>query len=204
MSTPRWIALQSHAALIARDDIDTDQIIPARFLTTTSRNGLGVYCFADWRYSADGKPRAEFPLNQPVASDAQILVAGHNFGCGSSREHAPWSLLDAGFRAIVAGSFADIFRNNAHKNGLLTVALGDAISELHDDLRRNSALTISIDLGAQRVSWSPDTEYPTDHPFEIEPLSKRSLMEGLDELGLLVAELSGIAEWERATGRVIA
>jgi len=122
--------LTSTAVFLPHDDIDTDQIIPARFLTTTERSGLGKYLFNDWRYDKTGLPRADFPLNAAVARDARILVAGRNFGCGSSREHAPWALLDFGFRAVVAPSFGDIFRENALKNGLLPVALARADHEM--------------------------------------------------------------------------
>ena len=117
-----WTPLSSHAVVIARDDIDTDQIIPARFLTTTSRTGLGRHLFSDWRFDASGAPRTDFALNAGPSDGAAILVGGRNFGCGSSREHAPWALSDWGIRAVIASSFADIFRSNAHKNGVLTIA----------------------------------------------------------------------------------
>lgn len=196
----RWTTLASTALVVPRDDIDTDQIIPARFLTTTSRTGLGEHCFADWRYDADGRPRPEFPLNWAGARDAGVLVAGHNFGCGSSREHAPWSIVDAGFRAVVAGSFADIFRSNAHKNGLLTIAVGDAIGELHQRLARDPDTLLHIDLAAQTIAW----EHAPALRFAIDGFSKRALIEGLDELGLLLAELPRIEAWEAQTGRGIA
>ena len=187
-----WSTLHSRAVLLVRDDVDTDQIIPARFLTTTQRSGLGAHCFADWRYDEHGVPHADFPLNQPEMAARRILVAGANFGCGSSREHAPWALLDFGFSAIVAASFADIFRSNANRNGLLTVAVGDAAPTLLSALRGDDTLELSIDLDSQRLSWG-------DHPpfaFAIDGFTKHALRTGLDELGMLVAELPEIVRWE--------
>ena len=197
MSQP-WTALSSHAVLVARDDIDTDQIIPARFLTTTTRSGLGTHLFADWRYDSAGAPRKEFELNWASSTGAQILVGGRNFGCGSSREHAPWALNDFGFRAVIASSFADIFRSNAHKNGVLTIALDEPVLEATQAaLRANPAATISIDLPEQRVQL-PDG---TNVAVTIDGFSKRCMLDGLDELGALVAEIPAIAEWEVACGR---
>ena len=193
-----WTPLSSHAVLIARDDIDTDQIIPARFLTTTSRTGLGTHLFADWRYHADGTPNPDFELNQATALGAQVLVAGRNFGCGSSREHAPWALNDWGIRAVIASSFADIFRSNAHKNGVLTIALDEAtLASTHAALRVDPTTVVTVDLPAQTVTL-PDG---TQAWFSIDGFSKRCLIEGLDELGALLAELPAIQEWEAACGR---
>lgn len=197
MSQP-WIPVVTHAVLIARDDIDTDQIIPARFLTTTTRSGLGRHLFSDWRYSADGAPRQDFALNAATALGAQILVGGRNFGCGSSREHAPWALNDWGFRAVIASSFADIFRSNAHKNGVLTIALDDAmLAATHAALRSDSTATIAIDLPNQRVTLPGGTSAS----FTIDGFSKRCLIDGVDELGALLAEIPAIQEWEAACGR---
>ncbi len=197
MSQP-WTPLESHAVLIARDDIDTDQIIPARFLTTTTRSGLGRHLFSDWRYLAGGAPQPEFELNAPASQGAQILVGGRNFGCGSSREHAPWALNDWGFRAIIASSFADIFRSNAHKNGVLTIALDDpTLRATHAALRADPNATITVDLPNQRVSLPGGTTAL----FTIDGFSKRSLIEGLDELGALLANIPAIQEWEVACGR---
>ena len=197
MSQP-WTPLSTHAVLIARDDIDTDQIIPARFLTTTTRSGLGRHLFADWRYLADGAPNPDFELNAASSRGAQILVGGRNFGCGSSREHAPWALNDWGFRAIIASSFADIFRSNAHKNGVLTIALDDAtLDATHAALRADPTATITVDLPGQRVTL-PSGATAT---FAIDGFSKRCLIEGLDELGVLLAEIPAIQEWEVACGR---
>ena len=198
-----WTVLASHVVLLKRDDIDTDQIIPARFLTTTTRNGLGRHLFADWRYLEDGTPRPDFALHRPGAESAQILVAGQNFGCGSSREHAPWALVDQGIRAVIAGSFADIFRSNAHKNGLLTVALDpDVLGELHEALEEEGAHPlVTVDLPAQQVTLPvPDGGVRTVG-FHIDPFGKRCLVEGLDELGVLVAEIPAIQNWEAACGR---
>ena len=201
---PPWTVLASHAVLLKRDDIDTDQIIPARFLTTTTRQGLGKHLFADWRYREDGTPRADFPLHHPGAEGARILVAGHNFGCGSSREHAPWALVDHGFRAVIAGSFADIFRSNAHKNGLLTVALEDEVLDrLHQALEEEEGVhpLVTVDLPDQEVTLPvPGGGVRTVH-FSIDPFGKRCLVEGLDELGVLVAEIPAIEGWEAACGR---
>ena len=194
MSQP-WTPLASQAVLIERDDIDTDQIIPARFLTTTAKTGLGAHLFADWRYDADGAPRADFALNAAGSIGSGVLVAGRNFGCGSSREHAPWALNDWGFRAIIASSFADIFRSNAHKNGVLTIALDEPVLHaLHEALRADPAATISVDLSGQRVTLPGGVVAP----FAIDGFSKRCLIDGLDELGALLAELPAIEAWEAA------
>jgi 3-isopropylmalate/(R)-2-methylmalate dehydratase small subunit len=190
-----WTPLTSHAVLVARDDVDTDQIIPARYLTTTSRNGLGAHLFADWRYDSAGAPRQDFALNWSGSAGAQILVAGRNFGCGSSREHAPWALSDWGLRAVIASSFADIFRSNAHKNGLLTIALEEAtLTQLHETLRRDPAARVTVDLPGQLVHL-PDGATAA---FAIDAFSKRCLLDGLDELGALLAELPTIQAWEAA------
>lgn len=197
MSTTRtpWTSLTSATVVLLRDDIDTDQIIPARFLTTTQRAGLGRHAFADWRYDAAGAPRDDFPLNNPRAFDRHILVAGANFGCGSSREHAPWALLDAGIRAIVAASFADIFRSNANRNGLLTVAIGDTMSALQQFLASTPDAPVSIDLAMQTLHWGT-----TQVSFDVDAFTKRALLTGLDELGMLLDELPSIVAWEQAHG----
>lgn len=193
-----WTPLSSHTVLIARDDIDTDQIIPARFLTTTTRTGLGTHLFADWRYDADGTPKPGFELNQATALGAQVLVAGRNFGCGSSREHAPWALNDWGIRAVIASSFADIFRSNAHRNGVVTIALDEAtLASTQAALRGDPTTVVMVDLAAQTVRL-PDG---TQAWFSIDGFSKRCLIEGLDELGALLADLPAIQEWEAACGR---
>ncbi len=193
-----WQPLVSHAVLVARDDIDTDQIIPARFLTTTTRSGLGGHLFADWRYDSAGASRPDFELNWASSSGAQILVGGRNFGCGSSREHAPWALSDWGVRAVFASSFADIFRSNAHKNGVLTIALPEqTLTALQDAVRRDPGARIAVDLPSQVVTL-PDG---TSADFSIDAFSKRCLIDGLDELGFLLAEIPRIHEWEVACER---
>ena len=175
--------LTSTAVFLPHDDIDTDQIIPARFLTTTERSGLGKYLFNDWRYDKTGLPRADFPLNAAVARDARILVAGRNFGCGSSREHAPWALLDFGFRAVVAPSFGDIFRENALKNGLLHVALARADHEMVVyRLAGEPSVEFSIDLDAQTIALSDERPFT----FPLDPFTKRCLALGVDQLGYLL------------------
>ncbi len=197
VSTP-WKPLASQAVLIPRDDIDTDQIIPARFLTTTSRSGLGRHLFADWRYDAAGAPRRDFALNAVASDGAEILVAGRNFGCGSSREHAPWALSDWGIRAVVASSFADIFRSNAHKNGVLTIAVDDAaLAALHASLLSQPDGRITVEL-AKQVITMPDG---TSGWFSVDPFSKRCLLDGVDELGALLADLPTIEAWEAACDR---
>ncbi|MBI2408339.1 MAG: 3-isopropylmalate dehydratase small subunit [Gemmatimonadetes bacterium] len=187
-----FTTLEARAVRLVRDDIDTDQIIPARFLTTISRAGLGRHLFADWRCDSMNAPRPDFPLNAPAAEGARVLVAGRNFGCGSSREHASWALADWGFRVIIATSFADIFRNNASKNGLLTIALGASDHRaLLDVLEGDGSATLHVDLAAQRVAagnWSAS--------FTIEPFAKRCLLEGVDELGFLLAVDADIAAFE--------
>ena len=190
-----FTTLSARAALLLIDDIDTDQIIPARFLTTTARTGLGAHLFADWRLDAAGKPKTDFALNRPESAGAQLLVVGRNFGCGSSREHAPWALLDYGFRAVIATSFADIFRNNALKNGLLPIAIADDDhGALTAQLRREPARPVGIDL-AQQTLKLPDGSRST---FQIDPFAKRCLLDGVDQLGFLLAAEAEIAAYERS------
>ena len=187
--------ISARAALLLLDDVDTDQIIPARFLTTTARTGLGAHLFTDWRIDAAGKPRTEFVLNRPESSGARILVAGRNFGCGSSREHAPWALHDYGFRAVVATSFADIFRGNALKNGLLPVAIAEADHRaLTFQLQRDPSRAVVIDLEHQTLKL-PDGSSTT---FPIDPFAKRCLLDGVDQLGFLLAAEAEIAAYERS------
>jgi 3-isopropylmalate/(R)-2-methylmalate dehydratase small subunit len=187
--------LTSTAVILPYDDIDTDQIIPARFLTTTERSGLGTHLFADWRYDTAGQRRADFPLNAAGAADARILVAGRNFGCGSSREHAPWALLDFGFRAVVAPSFADIFRENALKNGLLPVALARADHEMVVyRLAGDPGVVFHIELEAQTIALSNERPFT----FPLEPFAKRCLSLGVDQLGYLLDATGEIDAYERA------
>jgi 3-isopropylmalate/(R)-2-methylmalate dehydratase small subunit len=183
-----FVTLTATYVVLPLDDVDTDQIIPARFLKTTDKRGLGESLFADWR------ERPGFPLVQPDAAGAQVLVAGANFGCGSSREHAPWALAGWGLRAIVALSFADIFRQNALKNGLLPVVVGP---ELHRHLvearRGDASARITVDLEAQAVG-------PPEGPrarFDIDPFARECLTRGVDELGYLLARLPDIERHEK-------
>ena len=181
--------LESPIVALPRANIDTDQIIPARFLTTTTREGLGQHAFHDWRYDEQGAPRPEFVLNRPEHRDARILVAGRNFGCGSSREHAPWALLDAGIRVVISSEIADIFRNNALKNGLLPIVLPEAVV---DTLLAQPGLRLQVDVAKRRVYW-PDGEHVS---FPLDAFAQTCLLEGVDELGYLLAQDAGITAFE--------
>ena len=192
-----FTTLTARAVVLPVNDIDTDQIIPARFLKTTDKLGLGKSLFADWRYLADGSPKADFVINQPGAAGAQVLLAGDNFGGGSSREHAPWALTGFGFRAVVSTSFADIFKNNAMKNGLLPVAV-DAAShaELLTALQRDPAATVSIDLAAQTITLPGGKAVR----FPVDPFARTCLLDGVDELGYILKHEARIAAHEKAAG----
>jgi len=183
----------SRLAPLVLDNIDTDQIIPARFLKTTSKKGLDDQLFYDWRYDAEGKPNPDFLLNKPEGREAQVLLAGDNFGCGSSREHAPWALTQYGFRAVISTSFADIFRSNALKNSLLPIAIPrDAHKALLDAVAVNSAVTVTVDLAQQKVTL-PDgsaVEFPIDE------FAKHCMLDGVDELGYILQQEAAIAEFE--------
>jgi 3-isopropylmalate/(R)-2-methylmalate dehydratase small subunit len=183
--------ITSRTVVIASSDIDTDQIIPARFLTTTTKEGLGRQLFADWRYQADGAPQPEFVLNRPEAKDAQILVAGRNFGCGSSREHAPWALLDYGFRAVISEGVADIFRGNALKNGFLPIVVDGQTSQW---LLKHPGAELTIDLEGMRLTLPTGTSIS----FAIEPFARHCLLNGLDEFGYLRSRLPDIERFEAA------
>jgi 3-isopropylmalate/(R)-2-methylmalate dehydratase small subunit len=185
--------IRSRTVVMPSSHIDTDQIIPARFLTTTTRDGLGAALFADWRYDKDGRPQPEFVLNRPEARGCEILVAGRNIGCGSSREHAPWALLDHGFRAVVSTEIADIFRSNSLKNGLLPVVVDEAT---HGWLLAHPGAEIEIDLGETTLRL-PDGR--TAH-FPVEAFSRYCLMNGVDELGFLLGQADAIAAYERRAG----
>ena len=189
-----FTTLTSTVAVLPQENVDTDQIIPARFLKTTTRTGLGAHLFADWRNDATGRPRPDFVLNQPNAQGARILLAGRNFGCGSSREHAPWALLDFGFRAVVSTYFADIFRNNAVTNGLLPVVLdAESHAALVARCTEDPSTTITIDLEQQSVLL------PTGDlaRFPMDAFAKHCMLAGLDSLGFLLAETGRIASYER-------
>jgi 3-isopropylmalate/(R)-2-methylmalate dehydratase small subunit len=194
MSEP-FTTIDSHYVVLRADNIDTDQIIPARFLKVTDKAGLGDALFADWRCRPDGTPDPDFPLNRPEAKGARVLVAGANFGCGSSREHAPWALVGRGFRAVVALSFADIFRQNAMKNGLLPVEVPLGLHEvLVAERVRDPAARIAIDLAAQTVALAGSTA--ASARFDIDPFAKECLLHGVDELGYLLARLPDIERHE--------
>ncbi|HYS08716.1 MAG TPA: 3-isopropylmalate dehydratase small subunit [Myxococcales bacterium] len=180
--------LDSRTVVLNRPDIDTDQIIPARHLKGTTRTGLGRFLFAGWRYDESGRPYADFPLSRPEARGAQVLVAGPNFGCGSSREHAPWALLDHGFRAVISSSIADIFRGNSLKNGLLPVIV-DPVT--HGILLASPGTRVSIDLETCTLAFG-DARVT----FDIDPFARRCLMQGVDELGYLLTQEPAISAWE--------
>jgi 3-isopropylmalate/(R)-2-methylmalate dehydratase small subunit len=180
----------SRCVALPIDNIDTDQIIPARFLKVTGRSGLGPRLFGNWRNSADGSPRADFVLNRPEARGARILVAGDNFGCGSSREHAVWALLDFGFRAVVSTGIASIFRGNALKNGLLPVVVE---REIHRRLLADPDAPVTVDLETRTITLADGT----GAPFPIEPFARHCLLHGLDELAFLLQHEEAIAAYER-------
>ena len=182
--------IRSRTAVLPEADIDTDQIFPARFLTTTQGGGFAEMLFADWRFDADGRPRPEFVLNRPEAAGCEILVAGANFGCGSSREHAPWALRDFGFRAVISTSIADIFFSNALKNGLVPVRIG---AEAHAWLLARPGAEIEVDLAAGEVRLPEGPEAP----FHIDPFARHCLLNGVDELGYLLSRLPEIETWDQ-------
>jgi 3-isopropylmalate/(R)-2-methylmalate dehydratase small subunit len=189
-----YTTLTSRVVCLPANDVDTDQIIPARFLKTTDKAGLGASLFADWRYGEDGQPIPEFVLNRPESQEAQILLAGDNFGCGSSREHAPWALVGFGFRAVISTSFADIFYNNALKNGLLPAAVEpQAYRKLIDLLAATPQAELSVDLARQEVIL-PDGQALG---FPIDAFAKTCLLNGVDELGYLLGLEDKIRAYEK-------
>ncbi|MEO7433569.1 MAG: 3-isopropylmalate dehydratase small subunit [Dokdonella sp.] len=181
--------LHSRTAVLADENIDTDRIIPARFLTTTERSGLGTLCFHDWRYLADGSDNPAFPLNKPEALGSSILVAGRNFGCGSSREHAPWALLDYGIEAVICSEIADIFRNNALTNGLLALVIDEAE---HRWLLAHPGIELAIDVREQTIEL-PDGGRIR---FTLEPFARHCLLHGVDAFGYLLQHAGAIARYE--------
>ena len=189
MSAADW-TFESACVVLPRENVDTDQIIPARFLTTTQREGLGPSAFADWRYTVDGAPDSDFPLNAPAAAGARVLVTGHNFGCGSSREHAVWALQGAGFRAVVSSAFADIFRSNALGNGLLPIKVAPEVL----------ATLIAAGSGARvRVALETATLGLPDGraiPFPVPAFAQHCLLHGVDELGFLLAADPDVGAYE--------
>jgi len=183
--------VHSKTVVIDSTNIDTDQIIPARFLTTTTKEGLGKQLFADWRYLADGSPNPDFALNRPEAAGCQVLVAGRNFGCGSSREHAPWALMDYGIRAVISTEIADIFKNNSLKNGLLPITVDETTASW---LLTHPGADIDIDLTASRLTLPTGLSVT----FPLEAFARHCLLNGIDELGYLRSKLDAIASYEAA------
>jgi 3-isopropylmalate/(R)-2-methylmalate dehydratase small subunit len=185
--------VHSRTVVMPSSNVDTDQIIPARFLTTTTKEGLGKQLFADWRYLPDGTPNPDFILNQAAARGCQVLVTGRNFGCGSSREHAPWALLDFGIRAVISTEIADIFRTNSLKNGLLPVIVDELTAAW---LLEHPGAEVDIDLAAARLTLPTGASAA----FPIEPFARHCLLNGLDELGYLRSKLGDIERFEAARG----
>jgi 3-isopropylmalate/(R)-2-methylmalate dehydratase small subunit len=189
----KFTTFTSRVAPLAIDNIDTDQIIPARFLKTISKAGLGDELFYDWRYDAAGQPKPDFLLNKPEGKQAQILLAGDNFGCGSSREHAPWALTQYGFRAVISTSFADIFRGNSLKNSLLPIAIpAEDHKKLLAAVAANPAATVTVDLARQKLTL-PDG---TSVAFPVDAFAKQCLIEGVDELGYILKQDAAISAFE--------
>ncbi len=183
--------IRSRTVVLTNRNIDTDQILPARFLTTTSRHGLGPHLFADWRYDDRQNPNKDFPLNQVDPAKYQVLVAGDNFGCGSSREHATWALLDYGFRVVISTQIADIFRSNALKNGLLPIIVEQ---EIHDRLTEHAGEFLEIDLQEQTLTMANGNIVE----FPIDPFAKTCLLDGVDPLGFLLQQEAEIAAYEKS------
>ncbi|MFB2532874.1 3-isopropylmalate dehydratase small subunit [Paracoccus sp. p4-l81] len=194
----KFTTLTGIAAPMPLVNIDTDMIIPKQFLKTIKRTGLGVNLFDEMRYTPDGAEVPDFVLNQPAYRDAQIIVAGDNFGCGSSREHAPWALLDFGIRCVISTSFADIFYNNCFKNGILPVVLPqDAVDHLMADASNGANARITVDLEGQTVTASDGRSFG----FDIDPFKKHCLIHGLDDIGLTMEKVSKIDSFEAAASQ---
>jgi 3-isopropylmalate/(R)-2-methylmalate dehydratase small subunit len=188
-----FTTLKSTAAPLRVENVDTDQIIPAKYLTAVTKEGMGLGCFSNWRYLEDGSDNPEFSLNQPQFKGAQILVAGRNFGSGSSREHAVWALTDYGFHSVIAPAFADIFYNNSFKNGLLPVVLPeDVVTKLWATLEENPSAQITVDLPSQTVTL-PDG---SGVAFQIDPFRKACMLEGVDDLGYIMKRDDAISAYE--------
>jgi 3-isopropylmalate/(R)-2-methylmalate dehydratase small subunit len=190
----KFVPYQARYAVLPVENVDTDQIIPARFLKTTNKAGLGDSLFADWRYDNDGNPKADFVLNQPFATGVEVLVAGNNFGCGSSREHAPWALQGFGFKAVLSTYFADIFRNNALKNGVLPIVIPENVYNylVEEDAKNPGQATVSVDLENQSITL-PDGESIN---FPIEPFAKYCVLNGVDQMGYLANADADISHFE--------
>lgn len=189
-----FTTLTSRVIPLAVNDIDTDQIIPAQFLKVTDKNGLAGALFFNWRYNDDKTPKADFVINKPESKDAQILLAGDNFGCGSSREHAPWALIAHGFRAVISTSFADIFRNNSLKNGLIPIIVDEETHKMLFELVEEAPRAeLTVDLAAQRLSFPGGSV-----AFPIDPFNRTCLLNGVDELGYILGFDEQITEYEAA------
>jgi 3-isopropylmalate/(R)-2-methylmalate dehydratase small subunit len=187
----KFTPFESKMVLIARDNVDTDQIIPARFLKTISKVGLGDQLFCDWRYNADGTPKPDFVLNKPESKGREVLLAGDNFGCGSSREHAPWALTQYGFRAVISTSFADIFKGNSLKNSLLPIVVP---ADVHAELLKNAEAPVKVDLASQTLTLASGRSVQ----FPVDDFAKHCLLEGIDELGYMLQQEAAIAAYEAA------
>ena len=183
--------IDSRTVVLPSTNIDTDQIIPARFLTTTTKEGLGKQAFADWRYDSAGQPNPDFILNQPASQGCAVLVAGRNFGCGSSREHAPWALLDYGFRAVISTEIADIFRNNSLKNGLLPIVVDEPT---HRWLLDNPGAQVRVDLESNTLTLPNGVTFT----FSVEGFARYCLLNGTDELGFLLKQADAITRYEHS------
>ncbi|MBS0571766.1 MAG: 3-isopropylmalate dehydratase small subunit [Proteobacteria bacterium] len=194
----KFTTLTGIAAPMPLVNIDTDMIIPKQFLKTIKRSGLGKNLFDEMRYTQDGKEIPEFVLNQPAWRKAEILVAGDNFGCGSSREHAPWALLDFGIRSVISTSFADIFFSNCFKNGILPIVLPqEAVDHLMDDAKKGANARITVDLESQTVTAADGTRFA----FDVDPFKKHCLLNGLDDIGLTLEKSAAIDSYEKAAAQ---
>ena len=188
-----YLKHDSIAALMDRNNVDTDQIIPKQFLKKVERSGFGIHLFHDWRYNDDGSDNAEFELNKPAFKGAKILVAGDNFGCGSSREHAPWAIADYGFNTIISTSYADIFYNNCFKNGILAIRVSqEQLAQLMAEISANEGVRFTVDLENQQVI----TPAGNGFNFEIDPFRKGNLLSGLDDIGLTLKHVDKITAYE--------
>jgi len=188
-----YLKHDSIAALMDRSNVDTDQIIPKQFLKKVERSGFGIHLFHDWRYNDDGSDNTEFELNKPAFKGAKILVAGDNFGCGSSREHAPWAIADYGFNTIISTSYADIFYNNCFKNGILAIRVSqEQLEQLMAEISANEGVRFTVDLENQQVI----TPAGNGFTFEIDPFRKGNLLSGLDDIGLTLKHVDKISAYE--------
>jgi 3-isopropylmalate/(R)-2-methylmalate dehydratase small subunit len=193
-----FVKLSGVIAPLDRVNVDTDQIIPAVYLKRIERTGYGDVLFSPWRYREDGSPNPDFVLNIPGYQDASVLVAGRNFGCGSSREHAPWALHDFGIRCIIAPTFADIFYNNCFQNGLLPITLPEeVVQQIIDKAQASPGISLNVDLDAQRI-WDSSEEISVS--FEIDPFRRQCLLNGLDDIGLTLQHEDKIAAYEAGLG----